>query len=43
MSLSIHHIVFAALMHDVGKVIQRSGASDVPKYITKCKEDMMNR
>ena len=39
MSLSIHHIVFAALMHDVGKVIQRSGASDVPKYITKCKED----
>ena len=39
MNLSIHHIVFAALMHDVGKVIQRSGASDVPKYLKKCRED----
>lgn len=39
MSVSIHHLVFAALMHDIGKVIQRSGAKDVPKYIDKCRKD----
>ncbi len=39
MSLTIHHIVFAALMHDIGKVVQRSGAADVPKYSEKCRQD----
>ena len=39
MSLSIHHIVFAALMHDIGKVIQRSGAENIPKYESKCRKD----
>lgn len=39
MSLSIHHIVFAALMHDIGKVIQRSGAENIPRYESKCRND----
>jgi CRISPR-associated protein Csm1 len=39
MSLTIHHVVFAALMHDIGKVVQRSGAADVEKYINKCRKD----
>ncbi len=39
MSLSIHHVVFSALMHDIGKVIQRTGARDVEKYVTKCRKD----
>ncbi len=39
MSLTIHHIVFAALMHDIGKLVQRSGAADVPKYVPKCRQD----
>lgn len=39
MSLSIHHIVFAALMHDIGKVIQRTGEEDVQKYVGKCRQD----
>ena len=39
MSLTIHHIVFAALMHDIGKVVQRTGAENVQKYITKCRKD----
>lgn len=39
MNIPIHHVVFAALMHDIGKVIQRSGAKDVPKYIEKCRKD----
>lgn len=42
MSISIHHVVFAALMHDIGKVVQRSGASDVPAFIDKCRKDPRN-
>jgi CRISPR-associated protein Csm1 len=38
MKIPMHHVVFAALMHDIGKVIQRSGAGDVPKYINKCRK-----
>lgn len=39
MSITIHHVVLAALMHDIGKVVQRSGAADVPRYLAKCRQD----
>ncbi|HOH98271.1 MAG TPA: type III-A CRISPR-associated protein Cas10/Csm1 [Candidatus Cloacimonadota bacterium] len=39
MSLTIHHVVFAALMHDIGKVVQRSGAADVKMYLSKCRKN----
>lgn len=43
MSLNIHHIVFAALMHDIGKLVQRSGAEDIPKYLEKCRKDPISK
>ena len=43
MSLSIHHVVLSALMHDIGKVIQRTGAKDIPKFSDKCRLDPITK
>lgn len=39
MNFSLNHMVYAALMHDIGKLIQRTGAADTknPKYTSMCR------
>ncbi len=41
MSFTIYHMAYAALMHDIGKFRQRTGAKDLdnPRYTSKCRFD----